>query len=279
MLKRIRMPSLSRVSPGAKATLEIPIGPTYYKLKFTATAAAGLDVTDIEKIEVLFNGKAKMTFTNLQRLMDHNTFFARGADPVTGDTQIEFTIHFFRAEMFDIVYRRAPGIGTADLTSAHVELQLAAAAPADIDLKCEAVIDPIPQPIGVFVAISEYPFSSAVAGEVEIDKLFKGPYYAAIHLYKSDVSSVKVVGKTKAGNDETYIDHDKQSLEKDQKEASPKVRVPLTAKATHIDFLTDGDLANALYTGDLSDFRVKMVLDTAGAVDVVTETLDSVAVG
>jgi hypothetical protein len=130
-----------------------------------------------------------------------------------------------------------------------------------------AKVDPAPQPLGVFVKVREFPFSSAVAGEVEIDKLPRGAYYAAIHLFKADVSKVEV-----QANQVKIVDATKTVLQREQKEATP-ARAPL-AGATHIDFLTEGDLAQSIKTGDLYDWRIKCELDTAGSVDIITETLD-----
>ena len=71
------------------------------------------------------------------------------------------------------------------------------------------------------------------------------------------------------------VDASKTVLERFQKEASPVARVPVTGSATHIDFVLEGDYQQAIQTNILKDWRVKMTLDTAGAVDIVTETLDS----
>ena len=271
MKKLLRLPSLSRVQPGSKATLEFPLGATYERVLFTVEAAAGLDVTDIGAIEVLFNGQGRIKFKDLQRLIDLNTYYDRGADTVTA-TKIEFALHFNRGELVDNVMRSAPGIGTADLATMHIEIDIAAAAPADIKITAAAQVNPVRQPIGAFFAVKEYPTSSNVSGAFEVDKLPRGAYYGAIHLFKADVTEVEVMA-----NDVKIIDAKKGVLERFQKEASPVKRVPLTAKATHIDFLTDGNLLDALPTQGLQDFRVKMQLGTSGAVDVVTETLDVLA--
>ncbi len=273
MLKTIKLPSLSRVSPGAKATLELPLGPTYYAIKYTVTAAAGLAASSIGRIEALFDGKVKQTYANLQRLIDLNTYWGYTTDSVSA-TQIEFTVHFFRAELMDVVYRRAPGIGTADLQTFHMELSIDSGAPADIAITAEALIDPIPQPVGVFINVREYPFASSVSGKVEVDNLVKGPYYRAIHCFKADVNAV-VVEINQNGDQIKVVDATKSTLEALQKSASPKARSPLSAKATHIDFNLDGDLANSLSTGKLSDFRLQMDLGTSGSMDIVTETLDT----
>lgn len=262
--KTIKLPSLSRVVAGSIATLELPVGPTYHGIIFSASGTL-LDVTDIGRINVLIDGKVVQTYKDLQRLFDLNGYYSRGADAAT-----QFMLHFFRAEMMDAVYRRAPGIGTADVQTFHIEIELVAAAPADIAITAHAIIDPMPQPLGVFVKVREFPASSSVAGVLEADKLPRGPWYAAVHLFKADISAVEI-----EANQTKIIDATKTVLERVQKEASPIKRVPVTAKATHIDMLTEGDLAQSIRTEALSDFRIKMTLATSGSVDIVTETLDT----
>ena len=262
--KLLKMPSISRVVAGSIATLELPIGPTYRRLIFTATGT-GLDVTDIGRIDVLVDGKVVQTYKDLQRLFDINAYYSRAAD-----TASQFAIHFERGELMDAVWRRAPGMGTADVQTFHVQLTLVGAAPVDMTLNCYAEVDPQPMPLGLFFKVREYPFSSAVSGDVEIDKLPRGPLYSVIHLFKADVSAVEVTA-----NQVKVFDGTKAVLERTQKEAVPLKRVPVTAKATHIDLITDGDLAQSLDTSRLGDFRIKMTLATSGAVDIVAESLDT----
>lgn len=267
--KIIRLPSLSRVVAGSKATLECPVRPTYRRIIFSVTAGAGLDISDVERIDVLIDGKVVQTYANATRLKAINDYFGRGSD-TWGATAAEFVLHFERAELMDTVSLRAPGIGTGDVSTFHIEITLAAAAPADIAIVAHAEIDPTVQPLGVFYKLREYPFNSSVAGQVEIDKLPKTGWYSVIHLFKSDVSAVEL-----EANQVKVVDATKAILERTQKEASPIKRVPQTASATHIDFMTDGDLVQSLRTDALNDFRIKATLDTAGAMDIVAETLDT----
>lgn len=262
------LPSLSRVTPGATATLEIPRGPTYERIDFNVTASSGLDAADIGRINVLVNGKVVQTFKNLQRLLDLNSYYKRGADAMSG-TAAQFSLHFFRRELTEHKMRMAPGIGTADIQTFHIEMEIASGAPASIAITANAKVDASVQPIGAFVHVKEYPYNSSVSGQVEVDKLIRGPLYAAIHLFKADIS--KVILET---DGRIVIESSKTLLELDQKDASPSVRVPVTASATHVDFLTEGNLADALPTAGLQDMRLKITLDTSGAVDIVTETLD-----
>jgi hypothetical protein len=271
--KIIRLPSMSRVVAGATAMLELPKGPTYYKLVFRASGTA-LAIAHIGQIRVMVDGKAVQTFKNLQRLMDINGYYGREADTVT-----EFAIHLYRPELVPaqgtakggaVDPRRLPAFGTQDVQTFTVEMDLAAGAPADIAMSCRAFVDPTPQPLGIFTRIREIPYASAVAGQVEIDKLVRGPWYQAIHLFKSDVTAVEVEVDTVK-----IIDGVKADLERIEKGASPVKRVPVTASATHIDFVTEGDMNQALQTDAVNDFRVRMTLGTSGAVDIVTETLDT----
>ena len=261
--KIIRLPSLSRVVAGSIATLELPIGQTYKRIIFECTGT-GLTVAHIGRINVLMNGQVKQTFKNLQRMMDLNGFYGRGVD-----TAANFCLHFERAELHDLVYKRAPGIGTADLQTFHLEIEIPVGAPADITIKATAEVDPMPQPVGVFYSIREYPTSAAAAGLLEFDKLPRGGWYAAIHLAKSDITMVEV-----QANSVKIVDATKAAMERTQKEASPVKRVPVTAGYTHIDMITDGDLAQAIKTANLSDFRLAMTCGSAGAFDIVAESLD-----
>lgn len=102
MKKIVKLPSLSRVSAGSKATLELPLGNTYERIIFTATAAAGLDAGDVKRIDVLVNGEVIQTYKNLQRLIDINGYYNRDADTVSA-TKMEFALHFSRAELIDQV--------------------------------------------------------------------------------------------------------------------------------------------------------------------------------
>lgn len=269
MKKFLRLPSLSRVVPGATATLEMPLGVTYEKIIFTVTAAAGLDLTDLARLNVLIDGKPIQTFKDLTRLKAINDYFGRDVDTVAA-TQIQFAIHFNRAELLDNTWRKAPGIGTDDVQTFHIELDIAAAAPADIKIVAHAIVNPIRQKLGAFFRIREFPANSAVAGVLEADKLPRGAWYSVIHLFKADISAVEVTA-----NDVKIVDATKSVLERIQKGASVIRRVPQTAACTHIDLITDGDLLDSLQTANLQDFRIKMTLDTAGAVDIVTETVDT----
>jgi hypothetical protein len=268
MKKLVKLPSLSRVSPGNTATLEFPLGPTYERLVFSVTAAAGLDASDIGRITLLINGQPIQTFKNLERLMDLNKYYARGADSVSA-TAIQFAMHFSRRELVDNIWRNAPGIGTKDVQTMHMEIEIASGAPSDIAITAHAQVDPTQQPLGVFTRIREFPASTSVSGEFEHDKLPRQGFYSGIHIFKADANQVVL-----EANGVKLYDVTKSVMERFQIEANTG-RVPQTAKATHIDFVTDGSLADALKAYELQDLRLKLTLGSAGSMDIVTETQDT----
>lgn len=269
--KIVKLPSISRVVPGSKAVLEVPTkGPTYYKMLFVVTGT-GLAVGNIGRIDVLFNGTVRQTFKNLQRLIDINSFYKRSADSVAAD-RIEFMLSFFSAQYDDLAYKLATGIGTADLNTFNVEMEIAAGAPADIKMEATAYIDTMPQPVGAFVGFREYGISSSVTGEVETDKLGKqGEIYHALHLAKADISKVVI-----EANQIKVVEATKKDLERYQKDASPNPRVPVTAGYTHVDFLMDGNANDVLNTRNVNDLRLKMTFDTVGAAEIIAETLETI---
>lgn len=271
MKKIVRLPSISNVLPGSIATLELPIGPTYEKLIFDLTASSGLDAADIGRINLLIDGEVVQTYKNLARLNKLNDYNKRDADIMSG-TAAQFVIHLNRAELESEIWRAAPGIGTDDVQTFHVEIEIASGAPASIAMRAHALVNPARQKLGAFFRIREFPANSAVAGVFEADKLPRGPWYSVIHLFKSDVTHVEV-----EANGVKIVDATKEVLERVQKGASPVQRVPQTADATHIDMITNGNLLESLPTANLSDFRVKMTLGTSGAVDIVTETVDTLS--
>lgn len=267
--KILRLPSISRVAANSRAILELPIGPTYKRIVLVGAAAAGFAVGQVGRIDVNVNAKTIQTFKNLQRLIDLNAFYNRSADTVSA-AGTEFALHFERAELHSLADRRGPGMGTADVATFTVEIDLAAV-PADFTLQAYAEIDPLPQPLGLFTRIREFPFNAPAAGIVEMDKFPRSGLYQAIHMQKGDISLVEI-----EANGNKIVDATTAVLHRIAKEGAPIKRVPV-AGYTHLDMASDGDLFQSIRAEALGDFRLKMTVGSAGAFDLVTETLDSLA--
>ncbi len=265
--KIIELPSISRVVAGSTAILELPINPTYHDIVFSLTGTA-LAVAHVGQIRVLVNGNEIQRYTNLQRLMDLNAYYGRATDTVS-----EFQLSFARDEYNELAYKRAPALGTQGLQTVTIEMDLQAEFPANGTIVARAMIDTVPQPLGVFNRIREVGLSSSVVGVVETDKIPKsGAVYQAIHCFKSDISRIEFeVDGVKV------ISSNKATLERLQKAVRPVARVPQTAKATHIDFLLEGDAGDLLNTQNVNDIRARLTFDTVGQCDLVLEQLDVLA--
>lgn len=268
--KIIPSASLSNVAPGSNALLRLDIGPTYEKVRLNFAAAAGFDATDIENIKVVINGTTRIEFPNLQTLLDVNAYYGRSADTI-GATGGDVMLHFFSGQFENLAYGLSTGLGSADLDSLNIEIKIASGAPADIAITAELQIDTEPQPLGAFLAYRSYGVSSSVTGEVQVRDLPKdGAIYTAMHLFKSDIS--KVVLKA---NQVEVINASKKALERFAKDAWPKARVPVSARATHVDFLLYGNANDVLNTRGVTSLQLAATFDTTGSLNVLVETLEA----
>lgn len=261
--KILSLPSMSRVTPNSTAILEIPVGPTYHHILFNASGTA-LAISHFGGVRVLIDGNEYQRFASLQDLIDLNAYYAKSADTAT-----EWMLHFKCDEYDALEFRRAPGFGTADVKTMTIEIDILAGAPANVAMSAMAFLDTARQPLGVYQKVRLTPFSSASAGDVVFDKLNRGGIvYQAIHLFKSDITkAVMEVDGTK------IVDSSKTNLERLEKNCWPRARVPLTAKATHLDFLLQGDASDLLNTQGVQDLRLTMTLGTSGSINIYTEEI------
>lgn len=262
--------SLDQVGAGNVAKLKLDIGPTYEKINFEVTSAAGgLDVTDIESIKVVMNGDTRIEFLTLQDLIDINAFYKRSADTVSAN-RINFMLNFFSSQFEALGDALATGIGTADLSSLVIEIKIAAGAPADIKIEADLFIETDRQPVGVFLAYRNFSVSSVVAGDVQIRDLpINGAVYTSLHLRKSDITKVKLLV-----DQVEVINAKKTSLERFQLDNWKQPRLPISARFTHVDFVHYGNSNNVLNTNQIQSMNLTATFGTAGALNVLAETLE-----
>jgi len=268
MRKTIKMPSMANVGAGQTATLNCPVGLTYdvISLEYSGKKANGTtDITldDLQNIEVRVNGKTIQQFADGLELDQINQYHGRGA----ADGIIN--IWFVRPEMATLTDQRLTALGTRDVQTLSVHID-GESTLTSLALSAKAVQSE-PQLMGAITKIKAFPASFAVSGEVEIDNLPRsgGVMIGVIHLFKADISNVEVeVNSIKA------FDSSKAYSEEMQVRYG---KTPQTAKATHIDFMLEGDLKQALDTRGVQDFRIRPVLDTSGAVRTVVEYIDGFA--
>lgn len=266
MAKKILPLSISRVAANTVAIVELPINPTYEMVRFAVTGT-GLTASQIGAIRVVANTEVIQEYLDLTQLIDLNTYDGMGTDTVN-----DFTIYFKNpAEFIDNAQKAMMALGTADLRTLSIEIQLLAT-PADIAFVIHAVTDTALQPLGVYNRIKQIPLNSAVSGVVEWANLARNPVrpnvYSRIHFFKSDINKVEL-----EANGVKVIEATKSMLEATQKKARPVANVPITAKATHLDFCTAGEYSDAFPTVGLNDLRLKLTFGSAGNCQIVTEEI------
>ncbi|WP_416306206.1 major capsid protein P2 [Neptunicella sp. SCSIO 80796] len=249
------LPSFSNVSAGGIATLEIPVGVTYDRIM---VEYAGVTLSQIQNIEVLVNGKPIWQIADGQRLHDLNSFYKE-----RNATAGVLDFWFIRPEFDNIDMRRLTALGTMDVATFAIKMKIDNAAAAPV-LTATAVKS-LNSPLGMITKIKSFPASSATAGLKDIDNIPKEGRLAAVHFFKDDISkvdveadSVKVYELSKSLGEKVQADYD---------------RVPMTAKATTVDFVTEGNPATGLIIEGVQHLTFRPTLDTSGAFDVVVEYL------
>ncbi len=262
--KYLDLPSVSRVAPNSVAFLELPIGPTYEWLGITMTGT-GLAASMVDSIRLLANGVELQSFLNLQQLMDINSYHGRATD-AAGD----WTLWFVNDDYDTIDQKIMEAIGTKGLQTLTLEITLNGTWPANGTILANAYIDTDQQELGIYNRIKQTSMNSVAAGDIDYDKLVRGgAIYKQVHFFKADVNKIVLEAdgvKVQAGT--------KAQLERAQKNVKPTSRVPLSAKATTLDFVLDGHYGYALRTDNMNDLRARLTLGSAGVVQIVTEQMD-----
>ncbi len=259
MRRIIQLPAWTPVSAGSDTSLTMPVGGNTYER--ASIAHSGVTLAQMKNIEVRLNGDPIMHFKTGTQLEALNDYYGR---PKTAGI---LTIWAIRPELTNIAQRRLTAWGTLNVQtlSIHMDIDAAASAPA---LLAHAVVSS-PRMMDIITKVKQYPHNSAVSGQVDIDNIPRGPRILAAHFFKSDISDMEV-----EMDNVKFYDASKTLSEALQKENG---RTSQTATATHVDFLGDNDIGNALITANAGDLRFKPTLDTSGATDIVVEFLDKVA--
>lgn len=263
MRQIVRLPSLANVTAGGTATLNMPLGRTYEKLTLTYS---GVTRAQLKDIRLMIDGKPVLEYETAEQLASLNKYYGRH------DEAGFVTIWFIRPELNALAQQRVTGLGTGkDGVGVVQTLQLE----VDIDSEAEnpvieaRAVQSDPKPLGVMNKLKRFVYSSATAGQFEIDNIPKGPRLAAVHFIKEagDVSRIEV-----EQNSRKIVEGSKGLLQYMQKESGRKPQPKITA----VDWLQEGDLGQAIDTrpGVIQDQRFRLTLDTPGAVTVLVEYID-----
>lgn len=255
-----KMPSISNVVAGSTATLNIPVGRTIDRLTF---AYSGLVLAEMENIKVIVDGKTIQEYPDGETLQKMNEFYG------LKDNAGFLTLHFVRPEMSNILQRRFTGLGTANIQSLQIMFDINAAATNPV--VTASAVQSEPTALGNILKIKRFPMASAVAGQIEIDKIVKGPTIRAIHLIDTDGTA-----DTKPDALEVEMDSIKVFEASDvlAEEIQKQYGRSPQAGFYHCDFTLEGDFGQALVTNKAQDLRIRPTLGAAGSLDVIVEYID-----
>jgi hypothetical protein len=263
--RKILLPSLSNVAVGSTAVLNLPVGGlTYEQVHFALTDCTDAEVTNIR---VKVNGEEIQFFEDGTTLEDFNDYYGR---PNTADV---LSLYFSRPEMADLIRERATALGTLDIQTLTIEMDIDAGA-AGVTITAYALVSE-PTALGAFTRIRRFPFNFGGSGQVEMTGITYGAAIQAMHFQKSNVSNVLIQESSKS-----VVNMPKTILEHMQKGYG---RAPVTALYTHVDFNLEGDPAQSLMTSArdangvvrAKDLRIQPTLATSGACDLYVEYLDT----
>lgn len=252
-----KMPSLSNVASGQTCTLQLPIGLTYDCVQLVHNAA---NLAHASNVRVIVDGKDIMTFKDFAEIKLLNDYYGRLEQ--TGITTIWFT----HPEMSDLTNRRAPALGTSDVSTLVIQFDINASW-ASPSVTAYALQSP-PDVSGLITKIKAYNATFGASGKVDIDNIVKAGRIKAMHLFKSDITAcdVEVNGR---------LIHESVSA-LNQAVQKQYGRTPQTGMYT-IDFANEGEILAALITDGIFDFRVRPTIGTSGAVRILVEYLDAFA--
>lgn len=262
-----RMPSLSNVTAGGTATLNMPIGRTYEKL---VLAYSGVTRAQMKDIKLVIDGKPVVEYKDADQLAALNAYYGRH------DAAGFITLWFVRPEMSALEQRRVTGLGTGDaqgngrIQTLQLEVEIDGAATAPVITASALQSDP--RALGMINKVKRFTYSSATAGTFEIDNIPKGPRLMAVHFIKTadDVSRVEV-----EQNSRKIVEGDKGLLQYLQNESGRTPQAGILA----VDWTQEGDIYQSIVTDPqrIQDQRFRLTLDTSGQVEVLVEYLDNFA--
>jgi len=258
MRKLIKLPSLQNCVVGSTCTLQLPLNLTYDMIYLVIS---DMTMAEMTNIQVRLNGKTVQEFASGTILDNINKYYAR---PAFASTVLP--IYFMRPEMYLPAEQRITSIGTLDVSTFNIQFDIAAGA-AGVAVEAYAQVSQ-PQNMGVITKVRRHPLAAAAGGVQEISTIPKLGSIGAMHVVKTDCTNVDV----KLDGNIVY-ELPKTVGEQVQKGKGLKARVPITASITHIDFMLDGMLQDAMPTKDVQDFSIRPTVTAAGSYELIVEYL------
>ena len=258
-----KMPTPQGIGAGQTASVNLPLGLTYERFYIRANVDGtprDLPIAEfgdyIEEIRLLLNGDAKITISGAD-LVKLNQYY--DVDQSAGAIPLMLSRPWMRTAGGE----DQSGYGTAGgVDSFTMEIDLADGKTFNT-LLVYAVQSP-GRPFGAHLRIQRFSETQGLAGEGEIADIPRGPYALyALHMTTANITNVEVLADQRKVHES---DLTVRSLHQKIAGRAPQVGM------THIDFLTENRIGNALPMA-LQDFRIKNTYTAAANFSIYAESL------
>lgn len=258
----VKMPSFEGVAKGATATLRLPIGRTYEKLK---VKYSGVTLAQMKEIRLIGNGKTIQRWVGAAMVDTINQF--EGMQASNGLLVLNMNRHGLKTR--GAIEETALGTGVrpnerfpVTLTTLQLEIDIDAAATAPV-LSCTA-IQSAARPLNLIKKTRVYGYSPGAAGEFEISDLPKGDLISRIIFKSDEMDSLRI-----ERDNRVIFDRDKTENEQSQTNG---VRDPQDGLFIY-DTAEEGYGSEALVTKGVHDLRFVLGMAAADNVQVTVEYL------
>lgn len=272
--------SFQAVARGATANVPLTSkGPSYAGLILNyqrdgADASDAQIASDIEEVKVRVNSKSLIELTGKELLDVGNDYY--GYERQAG----RFFINFARPEFDNGLAEDQFRLGTLDVETLSIEVQLAAAGTHVPSLKAHSMIyrDRVNEPMGNVIRMASTSVGSTIsAGVREITELpirGSGQFLKAMHVTSDAVDSHEIKIRSTVGRDDFHdMDNLTNLMVNDLKSFKSGGRVPQTGYY-HID--VSGNRSEGSLSTDLTEFRLKLAMNAATPdLKIITEEIVS----
>lgn len=266
MVRRVqKMPTPAGIGAGQTASLTLPIGLTYHRLKIRMkvdVAGTPTDVADwnavLGEVRLLVDGNETYQI-NAGDLAKLNAYYGHAPQPGV------LNVFLSRPWMRTISGEDEPAYGTAaGVTSFAMEVDIKSGVTvSSLEIYAEQSAG---TPWGPHIRLQKHVHTQGVIGQAEISDLPRGPWaLMALHVTTADIGDIEVL------TDNRKVRESDKAIRNDMHSIIERVE---QAGMTHIDMLTENRLVEALPM-NVADFRVRADFEATGNFALYSETLRS----
>lgn len=253
------IPRIGEVTRGTQFPVRLKIGPTYEYVDFYLMG--GLTLAQMRDITVEINGKPIQTWRDGAQLQALNKYYRRPES----DRDDMVRLWFYCPELETLEERRNFALGTADVDTAVITIEIAETAPEGANLEMSARTT-FPQKLGVIRKVKQFPQTFAQGGEQDIDKIpARDASIIGMHMQTTAVEKVRLqLDSLEVLRGSVARLHDNYS---EVTTAQPGF--------AHICYSPRAMPQDALSTEGVADFRLSLELSGAATFPLIVEYVDT----